>query len=173
MPTKDQIEAAAKSLASRVIATAGPRDVMGKRAGVTAADLMQDGDEMVTCNVPKQFKLRVNHDVELAFKPGVQDLPDFIAHHWYAVANGVTEYVPTKQPPAKQFKKAALEPGGAGDSQQGTTGSTAGDNGGASGATGTAGEDTNGGSGASGAMGTAGESTDGAGGATGKPGKKK
>ena len=51
---------------------------------------------LVTVTVPKAFKLRVDNDVVIDYRAGVQEMPVEHAEHWYAKANGVEVYRPAK-----------------------------------------------------------------------------
>jgi hypothetical protein len=48
----------------------------------------------VTVTAPRGFQLRLDDHTVLTVKPGVQEMPEHLATHWYAVANGVTIYNP-------------------------------------------------------------------------------
>lgn len=46
-------------------------------------------EEKVIVTVPKAFKLRLDSNEVLEFRPGVQKVAKDIANHWYAKANGM------------------------------------------------------------------------------------
>lgn len=48
----------------------------------------------VTVTVPRGFQLRVDDHTVVPVKPGVQEMLEEHATHWYSVANGVTIYNP-------------------------------------------------------------------------------
>lgn len=61
------------------------------------ADVAEDGEEMVTVNVPEQphkgpLQIRMPDHSLVTLKPGIQEVPAKIADHVYAKASGVVRY---------------------------------------------------------------------------------
>jgi hypothetical protein len=50
--------------------------------------------EKVTVIIPKAFRLKRDDGTETEFKPGVQEILEVDASHWWATANGVKVYQP-------------------------------------------------------------------------------
>lgn len=48
--------------------------------------------ELVTVTVPKMFKLRKVDHSEITVAAGVQEMPRWMAEHWWSAANGVEIY---------------------------------------------------------------------------------
>ncbi len=62
-------------------------------AALTAPGNSPENDEamqeLVTAFVPKTFKLRKADHSEIWVTEGLQDMPQWMAEHWWSVANGV------------------------------------------------------------------------------------
>jgi len=58
------------------------------------SEVATEAVKMVTVTAPRGFNLRLDDHTVLAVKAGVQEMPEHLATHWYAVANGVTVYNP-------------------------------------------------------------------------------
>ncbi len=54
----------------------------------------EEKKDTVTVTVPKAFKLRLDHNTELKFDAGIQEMDPKVANHWFAKANGVEIYQP-------------------------------------------------------------------------------
>lgn len=59
-------------------------------AAQAAAEAKAQGEEVVTVNVPRAFRLTLDDRTEVAYHPGAAMMPISHAEHWYAQANGVT-----------------------------------------------------------------------------------
>lgn len=86
--------AAAKSETSVVAVGPAPatvikNDVIAHAPPPVADDPDADVD-MVTANVPRAFKLRLDHTTQIAYNAGAQSMPRAHAEHWYAQNHGVT-----------------------------------------------------------------------------------
>jgi len=57
-------------------------------------DTPKKSGDTVTVTVPKAFKLRLDHNTELKFEAGIQEMDPKVAEHWFAKANGVEVYQP-------------------------------------------------------------------------------
>jgi len=97
---KAVFEAGANTLPGATTPTAAPavaappvvvENTQVANAPAIGADADDDIDEdTVMANVPKAFKLRLDHHKLIEYKPGAQRMPRAHAEHWYAEANGVT-----------------------------------------------------------------------------------
>ena len=54
--------------------------------------VVTDAEEMVIVTAPKAFMLRVNNDLLVPVKAGVQRMRKSWAEHWYSVANGLKKF---------------------------------------------------------------------------------
>ena len=73
--------------------TSGAAADTTEQAPEVAASVATSG-KTVTVTVPRGFQLRVDDHTVRVIKPGVQEMLEEHATHWYSVANGVTIYNP-------------------------------------------------------------------------------
>lgn len=82
-------------------------------------DVVTEGEAMVTCTVPRTFRITTDKHVIVEIAAGVQELPSSIVEHWYAKANGVTPYVPAKPKKATEVQnECQSDDSGSGDADK-------------------------------------------------------